>query len=213
MNTLWEISIWETMLPNRFASWKMPDCPLEQDTKKLQLTNHLAGLALVAKTKRDRRGWGRHTGSYSTSEGYQRYAANYNVLVNPRVWNNLWNCSTLPKIDMFTWSLMHERVLTDENLEKRGIDGPFRCPLCTEASENIRYLFLKCPYNISVWDDVLKLLGGGVHLPDTIQAYFTSWETLYQGEVNHKNGVRAYWLKLPKLICWCIWNERNHRIF
>ena len=20
-------------------------------------------------------------------------------------------------------------------------------------------------------------------------------------------------MKLPKLICWCIWNERNHRIF
>ena len=77
---------------------------------------------------------------------------------------------------MFTWSLMHERVLTGENLEKRGIAGPFRYPLCTEASENIRHLFLKCPYTTSVWDDVLKLFGGGVHLPDTIQACFTSWE-------------------------------------
>ena len=31
--------------------------------------------------------------------------------------------------------------------------------------------------------------------------------------MTQKKGVRACWMKLPKIICWCIWNERNHRIF
>ena len=87
------------------------------------------------KFKKDQCGWGRESGSYSTSEGYQRFAANYNVPVNPQIWNYLWKCSTLSKIEMFIWSLMHERVLTGGNLEKRGLAGPFLCPLCAEASE------------------------------------------------------------------------------
>jgi len=213
MNTLWDLSNWETEMPNRWAGWNMPDCPPKINAELKILTNHLAGLAPVAKFKKDRGGWGRYTGNYSAAEGYQRYAASYNVPANPRVWKNLWNCSTLPKIDMFSWSLTHERILTGENLQKRGITGPFRCPLCIEAAENISHLFLKCPYTISVWEDVLKLLGGGVRLPDTIQDWFTSWEKQYHGELIQKNGIRDCWLKLPKLICWGIWNERNHRIF
>ena len=108
---------------------------------------------------------------------------------------------------------MHERVLTGENLEKRGFVGPFHYPLCAEASENISHLFLKCPYATSVWSDVLKRWGGGKQLPDNIQECFLKWDSLYEGELTNKNGVRACWMKIPKLICWCIWNERNHRIF
>ena len=201
VNTIWDISNWEPEEPNRWDGWVLPECLEYLEVEKIQLFNHLVGLAPIAKSRKDPRGWGRHSGSYSTSEGYQIFVAKYNVPVNPQIWNYLWKCSMLPKIEMFIWSLMHERVLTDENLEKRGLAGPFRCPLCTEASENISHLFLKCPYAISVWKDVLKQWGDGVHLPNTIQACFTSWETLYQGELNHKNGVRTCWLKLPKLIC------------
>ena len=85
---------------------------------------------------------------------------------------------------MFIWSLMHERVFTGENLEKRGLAGPFGCPLCAEAFENINHLFLKCPYVISAWKDVLKRWGDGVHLWDKIQACFLNWENMYQGELN-----------------------------
>ena len=98
------------------------------------LLQHLAGLAPINKSKKDKRGWGRHSGKYSTAEGYQRFSANYNVPVNPRIWNNLWNYSTLPKIEMFSWTLMHEKVLTGKNLEKRGFASPFRCPLYAEDS-------------------------------------------------------------------------------
>ena len=177
------------------------------------LFNHLAGLAPIAKFRKDPHGWGREFGSYSQSKAYQRFVANYNVPISPKIWNYLWKCSTLPKIEMFISSLMHERVLTGENLEKGGFDGPFCCPLCAEASENISHLFLKCPYAISIWKDVLKRWGDGVQLPDKFQACFLNWENLYHGELNQKNGVRACWLKLPKIICWCIWNRRNHRIF
>ena len=108
---------------------------------------------------------------------------------------------------------MHQRVLTGENLEKRGIAGPFCCPLCTENSKNINHLFLKCPYAISVWKEVMKCGGDGFQWPKKIQDCFLNWEKMYQGELVQKKGLRACWLKLPKLICWSIWIERNHRVF
>ena len=89
------------------------------------LLNYLAGLALLDKTTKDKRGWGSISGRYSIAEGYQRFSANYNVPGNPEMWNSLWNCRTLPKIDPFNWTLLHGKILTRENLEKRGIVGPF----------------------------------------------------------------------------------------
>ena len=50
-------------------------------------------------------------------------------------------------------------------------------------------------------------------MPVSIHDCFYNWENLYQGELFEKRGVRTCWLKIPKLICWCLWNERNYRIF
>ena len=80
---------------------------------------------------------------------------------------------------MFTWSLMYERVLIGENLEKRGFDGRFSCPLCAEAFENISHIFLKCPYAILVWKEVMKCGGDGNQWPEKIQDCFLNWEKMY----------------------------------
>ena len=111
---------------------------------------HLIGLAPLDKITKDKHGWGTVSGRYSMTKGYHRLYANYNVPGNPGIWNYLWNCGTVPKIEMFTWSLMHGRVVTCENLEKMGIVGPFHYPLYAQASETISHLFLKCPYAISI---------------------------------------------------------------
>ena len=213
INTIWDIYEWEIGAPNRWAGWAIPECPEELNDERNLLMNHLSGLAPVAKFRKDRRGWGRHSDSYSESKGYQKFAATPNVLVNPAIWNHLWNCKSFPKIDMFIWTLLHERVLTGKNLEKRGFTGPFRCPLCAEATKNISHLFLICPYAISVWREVLNRWEDGIHLLDKIQKCFFNWDKLYNGELIQKKGLRACWMKLPKIIYWCIWNERNHKIF
>ena len=59
----------------------------------------------------------------------------------------------------------------------------------------------------------MKCGGDEIHWPEKIQDCFLNWEKMYQGELVQKKGLRACWMKLPKLICWCIWIERNHRVF
>ena len=201
MKTIWDISTWENLGKHRWTGWKISEILDEFDEEKTQLIDHLAGIAPISQNRRDNRGWGDHTGKYSTSEGYQRFSANFNVPANPRIWNYNWNNNSLPKIDLFIWTLLHERILTGENLERRGIDGPFRCPLCAAEGETTTHLFLKCSYANSVWKDALECWGGIKRMPVSIHDCFYNWEIFYQGELSEKRGVRTCWGVIPKIIC------------
>ena len=48
---------------------------------------------------------------------------------------------------------------------------------------------------------------------ESIQELFINWENRYHGKLVQKKGVKDCWLKLLKITCWCIWLERNQRIF
>ena len=76
LTTLWSISEWDESHPNRWLSWKLPDCPEGLEIEKRKLIDHLVGTAPITKSLKDRRGWGNGSGIYTTSEGYNMYAAN-----------------------------------------------------------------------------------------------------------------------------------------
>ena len=213
LTTLWDISNWENSEGKRWMGWHLPELPDELDEEKSKLLVHLIGIAPLCQNKKDKRGWGDRSGYYTSIEGYQRFSADFNVPGNPKSWNYNWSNTTLPKIDLFTWTLLHGRILTGENLEKKGIAGPFRCPLCAIAGETITHLFFTCSYAKSVWKGALNSWGGLRRMPEDIHDCLHNWERLYQGELCEKKGVRSCWLKIPKLICWCLWKERNYRIF
>ena len=86
---------------------------------------------------------------------------------------------------------MHRRVLTGKNLEKRGFMGPFRCPLYAEATKNINHLFLRCPYSISVWEEMTECGGKGIQWPENIQDCFLNWNKMYKGDLVQKKGLTA----------------------
>ena len=101
IKTLWDISTWEIENPNRWTGWSLPDCLEDLINDKILLFNHLSGIATVAKQRRDRRGWRSCSGSYSAAEGYLKFVNVPNVPCNPAIWKQIWECKTLPKIDMF----------------------------------------------------------------------------------------------------------------
>ena len=129
------------------------ECLVELEDEKTQFMNFLSSIALVVRESKDCRGWG-NTGSYKTADGYRVFSAFPNAINNLVIWKNLWNSPTLPKIDLFCWTMVHGRLLTGDNLEKCGFEGSFRCPLCCGSSETILYLFFSCPYARDVWDQI-----------------------------------------------------------
>src|SRR5690606_7650277 len=52
-----------------------------------------------------------------------------------RVWQNLWRHQGWMKIKLFMWLVHHKKILTWENIQKRGVLGPSRSQLC-EAQED-----------------------------------------------------------------------------
>ena len=60
-------------------------------------------------------------------------------------WKLIWNSLVPLKVSfLFVWEVRWGKFLTTENLKKRGFQLASRCPLCSEAEENLNHLLLHC---------------------------------------------------------------------
>ena len=64
----------------------------------------------------------------------------------------IWNKSLPNKISCFIWLAVRYRILTWENLQKKGKQGPGICVLCNANGETVEHLFTKC----AVWKMVAE---------------------------------------------------------
>jgi hypothetical protein len=111
----------------------------------------------------------------------------------------MWKWDLTLKIKLFTWLALENKILTWDNLQGRGWEGPNICYLCLKEPESINHLLVNCPFTQKVWQRIIgglkmRTIWGGPSLNDC----FDSWikkEPTYQ--------------ILPCFICWNIWLERN----
>ena len=61
----------------------------------------------------------------------------------------IWNCPL--KLKPFTWFLVENKILTWENLQRRGFNGPGWCVLCNQNWESTYHLFVDCYFVRTVW--------------------------------------------------------------
>ncbi len=133
----------------------------------------------------------------------------YNFLkdggVVDRRWTQLWTIPTPLKVKIFVWLLIRKKVLTADNLSKRGWSGEGRCALCTNEDETVDHLFMVCPFTKALLEALLpnKLVLRGCEMPLQL------WEDacLTYGTYGRKQrGTIA-------IVWWATWLERNRRIF
>jgi hypothetical protein len=67
-------------------------------------------------------------------------------------WDKLWNNPHWPKIKIFQWLILHNQILTWENLRKREFIGPSRCRLFQAKEETMNHLLDECTYTTKIWD-------------------------------------------------------------
>ena len=91
---------------------------------------------------------------------------------------------------MFTWTLVHASILTGENLEKRGLAGSFRYPMCKKSKETSYHSLINCPFAIKVRELLIHHWFGNMELPSNIQQCFISWDQSYQGNLDNKVGFK-----------------------
>lgn len=61
------------------------------------------------------------------------------------------------KVWVFLWLVAKATILTWNNLQKRGWEGPNCCALCKCVEEDEYHLVLACPYSTSVWRKCVAL--------------------------------------------------------
>ena len=87
-------------------------------------------------------------GAYSTSSAYlAQFIGGYakcNLLP-------IWKAKVEPKCRFFAWTLLHNKILTAENLQIRGWSNDPICRLCKQEPEAITHLFQNCIFTRAVW--------------------------------------------------------------
>ena len=97
-------------------------------------------------------------GMVSASSAYDCLVNFYRPVMRNRVSLSLWNSSLPRKIGCFIWLVQKNRILTWDNLQKRGKNGPGICVLCLNNEETVLHLFTRCPIWISIQGIISDLL-------------------------------------------------------
>jgi hypothetical protein len=109
--------------------------------------------------------------------------------------------------------MAHGKILTAENLAKRGIQGPSRCALCLDNAEIYHHIFFKCKFSSQVLKQALKEIEHLYRRLESWKSLFSKWGNMYQGSFKNKPLPKRLWISLPKYICWEMCFARNWEIF
>ncbi len=124
---------------------------------------------------------------------------------------HLWRIKIPPKLKVFLWLAARNRLLTADQLTKRGWVGPSMCCMCGGDSETLEHLFFICPFAVEVWGGLLQ-----------------NSATILGCILGSKGDLAGRWLRTRKLAhgrfkslldwgfaatCWELWLERNRRLF
>uniref|UniRef100_A0A2N9EI09 Reverse transcriptase domain-containing protein n=1 Tax=Fagus sylvatica TaxID=28930 RepID=A0A2N9EI09_FAGSY len=113
-----------------------------------------------------------------------------------------------PRVAFFTWTAALGRILTAENLRRRRIILVSWYCMCKANGESVDHLLLHCVYAKELWDLVLAMFGMCWVMPGSVRELLAAW----QGKMG-KHPKHMIWRAVPHCVMWCLWRERNMRIF
>jgi hypothetical protein len=133
----------------------------------------------------------------------------YYVLKNgPRIkskLHRLWKLPAPPRFRIFGWLLLLNRILTTENLNKRGFNMVSICYLCRGSQETSMHLFRECVFSKLLYTRIFNLL-------------FPQHSAQFTGDIDYE--VTLLDNKKPKefrglllIAIFIIWRERCARLF
>jgi hypothetical protein len=210
INKVADISAWDDS--GSWRTWDLSGVPNHLQTQKSLLLVALTDCAPVHLLLPDKWGWGK-SGFFTVARGYISLQSPQAMIETTTLWKQIWDPLGLPKVNFFCWVLMHRKVLTGENLVKRGFIGPHRCSMCCNALETMDHLFVDCPFTQEVWKISLQGLNATVPKQISVVNLISSWKARYPQEIPSSPTWRRIWQAIPKYICWKLWLARNDQIF
>jgi hypothetical protein len=136
----------------------------------------------------------------------------YKILSNTATemfpWKSIWRSKVPSRVAFFGWNAVLGRILTHDNMRKRSIVIVEWCCMCKKNGESVDHLLIHCEVATRIWHYMFTLFGIEWVMPQKVLDLFACW--------NHVGGrdlAKAIWRMVPLCVIWCIWRERNARLF
>ena len=123
-------------------------------------------------------------------------------------WRSIWNPIVPPKLGFFAWEASWGKVLTLDQLKRKGIPLVNRCRLCEENEETIDHLLIHCSRAKLLWDFLLAITNLHWVFPCTVRQLLLAWQSASIGKKR-----KRVWMAAPLCIFWTLWMERNRVVF
>lgn len=166
----------------------------------LNLKLLLTGVTLDTLSKDDISWPWNDSGMYTVREGYRA------MKNTPRIENKackIWKLHVPPRIKVFGWLMLLNKLFTIDNLHKRGWPIVNRCVLCKAQGESIKHMLHDCIFSKAVYSKLRR------HLPDRLPSIdnVTPIETLTDSRATKRQKT------IILIVQFCIWRERCNRTF
>ncbi|GKA18145.1 RNA-directed DNA polymerase, eukaryota [Tanacetum coccineum] len=68
-----------------------------------------------------------------------------------------WSKDVPIKINVFMWKLLFDKLLTRNNLEKKGLNvHSILCGICDDVTETASHVFLRCEFSLEIWRQIAR---------------------------------------------------------
>ena len=112
----------------------------------------------------------------------------------------VWNVKVPPRVQGFLWLFSQNKIMTCDNLRKRGIVKPLECVFCKEI-EYVRHLLFDCVVARLVWAEVNTVFNISVVGFESVAKYWFCAKKCKQLNV------------VSSAVLWGLWNFRNSVVF
>lgn len=115
-----------------------------------------------------------------------------------RVWQRLWRHQRWMKIKLFMWLVQHRKILTWDNIKKRGVLGPSRCQLCEAQEETMEHLLNNCIFTSKLWDSFATIFQQSDRDKGSIINTLNNWRRNF----SNYEVFGSTWALTPSFIIW-----------
>ena len=166
---------WSPRFSRPFNDWEV------EEVERLLLTIRGARLSPLLE---DRMMW------KANSNGIFSVKSLYNDLFSRRAGlfphGLIWNPSVPSKVSFFAWEASWGKVLTMDQLKKRGWVVANRCFLCCEEEESIDHILIHCSKARALWELLFALFGVCWVLPFSARETLIEWRGFMLGKKHRK---------------------------
>jgi hypothetical protein len=92
-------------------------------------------------------------------------------------WKSIWRSKAHPRVTFFAWTATRSKILTLDNLRRRGIVVVNRCWLCESDGESVDHLLLHCGATRALWNAFFTRFDLCWVMPSIVKELNTSWWT------------------------------------